>query len=697
MTASRRTAATVLGALMMALLVGQATAADLSGWLDRIGSEDAKVRSEAWPEAVQYGAAAIGPLGKLMAAGREGTGIPAARAMELIVYSVSGPGMDAPRAATGRELCGLVDLPAPPTVKAQWLRMLGYVGDDDAVPVLAKHLLHPTLGGDFRQTLQRVPGHAATNALLATLKAAPDSAKPALIQSLATRGDRAALGTIRRLATSASPAVARSAWVALGTLDDNPGLVGWLAGTLQLPDAASRDAGADAMLATAARLERARLALGARAAYEAVLTADVGTGRHVAAVEGLRRVNDPAALPALLHGLGDQDPVFQAAAMDLVDEWAGVNAMALMQEAYQTAQPRAKAGLMLGMASRDDGMVAPILMEALGAEEEVVQAGAATGLGIIGHQPAEGALMKLAETGRGEAKHAALGSALVLLAAQLAEEKTPELLPKLNHALQIAERDEERVVALKAVGAYGDPSSLALIEPLTLSEKTREAALEAYVGVGKTLAESGEDEKAIGIFKGAVERGASRGLAEECVRQLAALGVDYDLARAAGFITEWWMVDDFPNKDHKGFDAAYPPEKGVDVTKAFDFEGRSRKWERHGTTDVQGLVDLANLFKPSNDRVAYAFAVVAVDSDREVTLKIGSDDAVKVWVNGEEVHSNHTHRPVRVDEDTATATLKAGENRILVKVAQASGGWGFCVRLVDKDGKALKWERVSPE
>ncbi len=79
-----------------------------------------------------------------------------------------------------------------------------------------------------------------------------------------------------------------------------------------------------------------------------------------------------------------------------------------------------------------------------------------------------------------------------------------------------------------------------------------------------------------------------------------------------------------------------------------------------------------------NDHVAYG--QVALDSPREqdTTMLVGSDDAVKVWLNGELVHYNPVNRGADDYQDRFPVTLKQGTNILLVAVYQTGGGWsGF--------------------
>jgi hypothetical protein len=76
----------------------------------------------------------------------------------------------------------------------------------------------------------------------------------------------------------------------------------------------------------------------------------------------------------------------------------------------------------------------------------------------------------------------------------------------------------------------------------------------------------------------------------------------------------------------------------------------------------------------------------------DVQLKIGTDDGVAVWLNGQEAHARNVHRALTVDQDVTQAHLNAGTNTLLVKVTQVGGGWAMCVRLVDMQNKPVAYE-----
>ena len=75
---------------------------------------------------------------------------------------------------------------------------------------------------------------------------------------------------------------------------------------------------------------------------------------------------------------------------------------------------------------------------------------------------------------------------------------------------------------------------------------------------------------------------------------------------------------------------------------------------------------------------AYAYAKIFSTSEQSnVTMRIGSDDSVKVWLNGEVVHQNVVNRSSYGFQDTFEVSLKPGANNLLIKVAEFIGDWSI--------------------
>ena len=79
-----------------------------------------------------------------------------------------------------------------------------------------------------------------------------------------------------------------------------------------------------------------------------------------------------------------------------------------------------------------------------------------------------------------------------------------------------------------------------------------------------------------------------------------------------------------------------------------------------------------------NDYCSYA-VINAVSKVKKggVEARVGSDDSVKVWMNGEEVHKNAVNRGAVDFQDTFEVDLKKGDNVFMVKVCERGGGWSM--------------------
>lgn len=78
----------------------------------------------------------------------------------------------------------------------------------------------------------------------------------------------------------------------------------------------------------------------------------------------------------------------------------------------------------------------------------------------------------------------------------------------------------------------------------------------------------------------------------------------------------------------------------------------------------------------------YLARVITSPSARRVGVSLGSDDAVKFWVNGELVHENLVDRPAAADQDRFDIDLREGDNYVVMKIVNNAGGCGFYFKLV---------------
>lgn len=81
---------------------------------------------------------------------------------------------------------------------------------------------------------------------------------------------------------------------------------------------------------------------------------------------------------------------------------------------------------------------------------------------------------------------------------------------------------------------------------------------------------------------------------------------------------------------------------------------------------------------PAGDNTAhYLVRTITASAPVKVPLSLGSDDAVKLWLNGSLVLANKINRGAAADQETPTLSLKAGANQLVLKIVNGGGIGGF--------------------
>ena len=158
----------------------------------------------------------------------------------------------------------------------------------------------------------------------------------------------------------------------------------------------------------------------------------------------------------------------------------------------------------------------------------------------------------------------------------------------------------------------------------------------------------------------------------------------------------WVVIGPFDNEESKAFDTIYPPEKKIDLEAQYEgVNGQKVAWKK--ILDEGLLVDFDNMFQPNDWVLAYAVTKVYSPEDRDALMLLGTDDGVKVWLDGEEVHRLLKARSAVKWDDQVPVKLKKGWNTVLIKVEEQIGGWCFYFDLVKPDHTALTDLKYSTE
>jgi hypothetical protein len=102
------------------------------------------------------------------------------------------------------------------------------------------------------------------------------------------------------------------------------------------------------------------------------------------------------------------------------------------------------------------------------------------------------------------------------------------------------------------------------------------------------------------------------------------------------------------------------------------------KWASLASEDE--IIDLIQMFEKKKYMTAYVWARIRMAEEKRILLAIGSDDAVKVWLNGELVHENWVKRACTRDSDLVPVTFSKGQNHLVLKIQNGLGEWAFSCR-----------------
>lgn len=100
-----------------------------------------------------------------------------------------------------------------------------------------------------------------------------------------------------------------------------------------------------------------------------------------------------------------------------------------------------------------------------------------------------------------------------------------------------------------------------------------------------------------------------------------------------------------------------------------------------------GVIDLVATLRRAKDppgahdkALAYLYRRIDCDEGKSVTVSFGSDDGLRLWLNGELVVDAGLPRALNSNDHPLTLVLQPGANYLLAKVSNQGGAWAFQMR-----------------
>ena len=526
--------------------------------------------------------------------------------------------------------------------------------------------------------LADLPNVAARPAMLTLVVTRSDPAvRAAAIDCLGRHGEATDVPMLVRLAGAGQGPEAEAAHKTLDRLG-KPGVDEALIGLIESPDATDR---ATVLGVLASRHTAAALPTLVR------LVGGTDAGLAVEAAKALGVMGQSAQLAALTATIvGTQNAQLRTAC-----EEAGraictraqdktVAAEVVLAALGQTQQPPARAALLRLLGYTAGAAPLTAVVKAMGDSDAEVRQAAFRAL--VGWPDAT-AVPHLVEVARRAPDSAdaivALRDGCLRLAA-MEEVPMADRLSAYRSVLEVARRPEEKRQAVSGLSEMPSFGSLDLLKGCGQDAALKNEAVPAAIRVARELGTVNYTRAVAALqeLKGMTDQEDLRKKADDAIKSLQNAGQTAD-----GSILAWMVSGPFKSEGKTWkelFDIEFEPEKA----------GSKADWRPagQGTVSKTGLVDL-NKTMAGDERVAYLKTQITSERDQAAQLEIGSDDGVKVWLNGKVVDANNVIRPLTPGDDKVKVTLSRGVNRLLLKVIQGGGEWSACCRVRAPDGAPL--------
>ncbi len=567
------------------------------------------------------------------------------------------------------------------------------------------------------QLVHDLDAPGATAAFAQLLPRAPARVQVSLVENLAQRNDPAAAPAVTALANSPAPTVRLAVVRALGNLGDAT-VVPLLA------EAAASAAPAERALRDAARDSLAQLNRGEpdRELIRLLPTAQPAVQLEMGRALGAR--GDHPAVPKLLALAGQgADSTRQAALLalgQLVDQ-AEVGSLARILLEAPTDTARAQAAEALNTACRHVQFlhghfeVEPLITALASANAEAriallpvcaafndpqVRVALRAGVADSNPQVHTAAVRALCDTtdaellpdlvklGCGAPENNLRTLAIGACVRLMTQEETVKL-PNAQRAetfktlLAAAPNVEQKRLLLAGLAEIPNAEALELAEGLLADTAVQNEAAHALIKIVAAMPGSSETVAALKRLLAVVQDADTRQAAEAVLNQSDA---------GAGYITSWQVAGPYrqEGKNYSAlFDMPFPPE----------LPGSQRvRWRTlaPGTDPKRPWVMDLRKALGGLECVAYSRTRVHCDHAQAARLEIGSDDGVKIWLDGKLVHARNVARALRPGSDKVNVTLPPGWNDLLLKVTQHNQGWAFCARFVALDGLPVGGLQFDP-
>ena len=163
-----------------------------------------------------------------------------------------------------------------------------------------------------------------------------------------------------------------------------------------------------------------------------------------------------------------------------------------------------------------------------------------------------------------------------------------------------------------------------------------------------------------------------------------------DVQKLFGTVTHWLVAGPYPNKvDFQGLKTTYPPERAL-LQGSLDKGLGDVPWVEVKPVHGHASVDLTRVLQPTEHVCAYALCWITSPVKQKAQIRLGTNDAGKMWLGRKLVYEYPREGSAILDRDIVDVELPAGTTPVLLKVCNGVHNWGFVFRVTDRQGRVLR-------
>jgi alpha-galactosidase len=153
----------------------------------------------------------------------------------------------------------------------------------------------------------------------------------------------------------------------------------------------------------------------------------------------------------------------------------------------------------------------------------------------------------------------------------------------------------------------------------------------------------------------------------------------------------WRFVGPFYQAGKQPLACVFPPEQGVHLEERY--ENGTLAWAAQPEWQSGGIYYFAN----KDSSAYYLYRTIQSDKPQHLRVYLGCDDAMQVWLNKDSCFLSDSDHAVSAGQDSANLALQAGDNEVLIKIANNKGRSGFYFSTVALDARYGKLDTAFPE